>query len=128
MARALAREGLGVGVVAIEIVMDRLLQFGHAPERTAADALLRDLGEEALDEIEPGGAGRRGVHDRLEPGSVRRPHVNADVVSPHGRTLTDLRPLGNSSARWRTLETQSQRADNRKPVVKLLRSKVPVPI
>ena len=34
-------------------------------------------------------------NDRLELRPTRQAHVNADVVSPHGRTLTDLRPLGN---------------------------------
>jgi hypothetical protein len=32
---------------------------------------------------------------RFEPRSVCRADVDADVVSPHGRTLTDLRPNGN---------------------------------
>lgn len=44
-------EGPGVGVVVVEVVVDRLLKLGHASEDTAADALARDLGEEALDEI-----------------------------------------------------------------------------
>jgi len=47
-------EGLGIGVVAVEIVVDRSLKVGDAPEDAAADALGRDLGEEALDQIEPG--------------------------------------------------------------------------
>jgi hypothetical protein len=42
-------ERLRVGIVAVEIVVDSALEFGHASERAAADALLRDLGEEALD-------------------------------------------------------------------------------
>jgi len=52
-------EGLGVDVVAVEIVVDRVLQLRHAPEDATPDAFGRDLGEEALDHIEPGGA-RRG--------------------------------------------------------------------
>ena len=44
-------EGLGIGVVAVEIVADGLLQLGHAREDATADALLRDLGEEALDQV-----------------------------------------------------------------------------
>jgi hypothetical protein len=47
--------------VAVKIVEDGILELGHARERAAADALLRNLSEEALDEIEPGGAGRREV-------------------------------------------------------------------
>ena len=49
-------EGLGIGVMAVEVVVDRLLEVSNAPEGTAPDALARDLGEEALDQIEPGGA------------------------------------------------------------------------
>jgi len=52
-------EGLGISIVAVEIVMDRLLEVSHAPEDAAPDALGGDLGEEPLDQIEPGGAGRR---------------------------------------------------------------------
>lgn len=37
----------------------------------------------------------RARYDRLEPSPVQRAHANADVVSPHGRNLTDLRPHGN---------------------------------
>jgi hypothetical protein len=46
-------EGLGVGVVAVEIVMDGILELGNARERAAPDPLLRDLCEEALNQIEP---------------------------------------------------------------------------
>ena len=52
-------EGCWVGVVAVQIVVDGFLELGHARECATTDALLRDLGEEALDEIEPGGTGRR---------------------------------------------------------------------
>ena len=34
-------------------------------------------------------------NDRFKPRPVRRAHVEADVVSSHDRTLTDLRPHGN---------------------------------
>ena len=44
---------LGGGVVAQEIVVDRSLQLRDAGERAAPDALARDLGEEALDHVEP---------------------------------------------------------------------------
>ena len=63
--------------------MDRLLQLGDAGEGAAPDALARDLGEEALDEIEPGRAGRREVQlearmlgePRLHLGRLVRPVV-----------------------------------------------------
>mgnify|MGYP003401668128 CR=1 FL=1 len=41
-------EGFGVGVVVVEVVVDRLCKLGHAGEDAAADALFGDLGEEAL--------------------------------------------------------------------------------
>ena len=47
--------------MAVEIVVDRPLELGDAPEDAAPDALGGDLVEEALDEIEPGCAGRREV-------------------------------------------------------------------
>jgi hypothetical protein len=46
-------KGLWIGVVAVEMVVDGFLEPGEADEGAAADALLRDFGEEALDEIEP---------------------------------------------------------------------------
>ena len=46
-------EGLGIGIVAVEIIVDRLLELGDAPEDATPDALGRDLGEEALNEVEP---------------------------------------------------------------------------
>jgi hypothetical protein len=58
-------------MVVVEIVVDNALEFGHAPERAAADALLRDLGEEVLDEVEPGGARRREA--QMEPGMLGEP-------------------------------------------------------
>ena len=42
-------KGFRVGIVAIEIVVDGILEFGHARECAASNALLRDLREEALD-------------------------------------------------------------------------------
>ena len=47
-------EWLWFGIELIEVVVDRFLEFGDAGEDAASDALGRDLGEEALDEIEPG--------------------------------------------------------------------------
>jgi hypothetical protein len=41
--------------------MDRALQLAQMSERAALDAALRDLGKEALDLIEPTGAGWRKV-------------------------------------------------------------------
>jgi hypothetical protein len=45
----------------VEILVDGILELGRARECAASNALLRDLGEETLDQIEPRGAGRREV-------------------------------------------------------------------
>src|SRR5260221_381035 len=76
-------EGPGIGIAAVEIVVDCLLELGDAPEDAAPDALGGDLGEEALDEIEPGCARRREVQleapmlgePRLHLGRLVRPVV-----------------------------------------------------
>jgi hypothetical protein len=39
--------------MAVEVVVDRQLEVSNAPKDTAPDALRCDLGEEALDQIEP---------------------------------------------------------------------------
>jgi len=57
------------------VALSRRKNDPRAPDRLARAVAIRD--------------------DRLEPGPVRRPHANADVVSPHARALTHLRPFGN---------------------------------
>lgn len=53
-------ERFGLGIECFEVVHDGLLQFGDASEDAAADALIGDFGEEALDLVEPrGGCGRK---------------------------------------------------------------------
>ena len=47
-------EGFWGGIVLVEIVMDGGLQLRDALEDAAPDALAGDLGEEALDEVQPG--------------------------------------------------------------------------
>ena len=44
---------VGVGVAMVKVVVDCGFQLGHALEPAAPDALVRDLGEEPLDEVEP---------------------------------------------------------------------------
>ena len=46
-------EWLGLGVVVVEIVVDRSLQLSNAAECAAPDALSGDFGEEALHQVEP---------------------------------------------------------------------------
>ena len=43
----------GGSVVVQEVFADCLLQLGNAGEHAAPDALVRDLGEEPLDEVQP---------------------------------------------------------------------------
>ncbi len=65
-------EGLGVGVVVFEIIVDRALEVDDGVEHAAPDALSSDLGEEALDQIEPGRRGRREMHvEARMPGQPR---------------------------------------------------------
>ena len=54
-------EGIGRFVVFGEIGLDSGIQGGDAGEYAAAEAVACDLGEEALDQIEPRRAGRREV-------------------------------------------------------------------
>ena len=61
-------EWFGAGIVVVEIVADGALEIGDRVESAAPNALGHNLGEEALHEVEPGGAGRREVH--LEAGML----------------------------------------------------------
>ena len=67
-----------------EVADDRRFQFGNALEDAAADAVVGDLGEEAFDEIEPGGGGRGEVqvHTPMadEPGLDVRVLVGGVVI------------------------------------------------
>jgi hypothetical protein len=79
-------KGLGIGVVALKIVVDGILELRNAAESATADALLRDLREEALDEVEPGRAGRREVKMEtamLEELALYRGRLVRPVVVEH---------------------------------------------
>ena len=58
----------------LEVITDRLFEFGDAGEGAAPDALHRDLGEEALDEVEPRSASRREVE--MEARMFREPGLH----------------------------------------------------
>ncbi len=77
-------EGLRRFVVFGEIGLDSGLQGGDAGEHAAADAVSCDLGEEALDQIEPGRAGRREVQMEArmlcQPRFYGRSFVGAVIV------------------------------------------------
>ena len=65
-------EGLGVGVVVIEVVFDCGLQLDDGAEHAATDALSGNLGEKALYQVEPAGRGRRKMHvETRMPGQPR---------------------------------------------------------
>jgi len=67
-------EGLWLGVVLQQVVVDRVLEVVDAGVAAAADALCGDLGEEALDEVHPGRAG--GCEMQLEAGMLFQPGLH----------------------------------------------------
>jgi hypothetical protein len=72
-------ERLGVRIVAFEVVMDGFFQVRHAREDAPSDASSRDFGEEALDEIEPGGTRQREVE--VEAGMLSEPRGNPPFLT-----------------------------------------------
>jgi hypothetical protein len=59
-------EGLGVGIVVVQVFDNGALELRDALEGAAADAISSDLGEEPLNHIEPGGRG--GCEVQMEAG------------------------------------------------------------
>ena len=55
-------EGDGVGVVLFEVVVYGHLEIDDGAEDAATDAFSGDLGEESLDQVEPGRRGWREMH------------------------------------------------------------------
>jgi len=70
--------------VIFQVFYDSPLKVGDALENAAADTLSGDLGEKALDHIEPGSRGRRKVQMeagmRFDPTLHRRGLVSGVVV------------------------------------------------
>ena len=65
-------KGLGLSVVLVEVVIDVHLQLDDGTEHAATDAFSGDLGEKALDQVEPGRRGRREMHvESRMPGQPR---------------------------------------------------------
>src|SRR5262245_38460256 len=60
--------------MAVEIGVDGTLELGHARKCAASNALLRDLGKEALHQIEPRSAGRREV--QMETAMLAEPTLH----------------------------------------------------
>ena len=95
-----------------EIVHDGALEFGDALEDAATDAISGDLGEEALNHVEPGrrGRGEVQVEARMcpEPALYRRGLVSGIVVDDQMKIeiggvcgSISLRKRRNSRWRWR---------------------------
>jgi hypothetical protein len=74
-------EGLGLGVVDVDDFADRLLEPGDAAVRAAADLLLRELGEPALDAADATGSDRA-PHPRLQTPRRSRAWI-WDFLSTH---------------------------------------------
>jgi hypothetical protein len=97
-----------------QIFRDGILEFRDALECAASDTLSGDLGEEALDHVEPGRRGRCEVQMEarmfLEPTLHGRGLIGGMVVDNQmqietGRgLLIDLRKRTNSRCRWRGMQ------------------------
>src|SRR6266700_6820327 len=71
-------ERFGSLVVLGEVVLDGLLEFGQAVKDAAANALRGEVAEEALDHVEPRGAGRGEVD--MKAGMARQPVTDSRVL------------------------------------------------
>ena len=72
------RERLRSRIGEREVSLDRRDEFPRAPVRAAADLLLREGGEPALDEIEPGRTG--GSEVQMIPGTLGQPSPAPEFV------------------------------------------------
>ena len=96
-------ERLRVCIVMGHVVFDGYHQFLHAAKDAAAKALLRQLAEPALDEVEPRGAGRREVQFKARVGG--QPLANRFVLV--GRVVVQDDVQGEV-ARERTVEVPQE--------------------
>src|SRR5436309_7691309 len=65
-------EGFGIDIVVLQVGLNGRLEISHAFEDAAANGILCNEAEEALDLIEPGGGGRGEVEmDTLMPSQPR---------------------------------------------------------
>ena len=71
-------ERFGIGIVVFEVFLDGGFELRDALERAAADAVLGDQAEEALDLVEPGCRSRREVH--MEPLVPLEPDPDAGML------------------------------------------------
>ena len=102
-------EWFWIGIVAVEVVMDLSFQLRHASEDAAPDALGGDLGEEPLDQIEPGRARWREMHleattfgePRLHLGRLVRPVVVDHEMDVEVPLHAPVDPLQETDELWR---------------------------
>ena len=94
-------EGFVRAVVVVVIVVDCVFEFGDAFEDASSDALARDLGEEALDKVEPRRAGRREM--AMEAQMLDEPRLSRPTFcGSHGCRAQDARR--DASARNATVD------------------------
>src|SRR3977135_1683443 len=86
-------EWFRVVVVHAEVVLDRGYQVGDAVEGAAADGFGGDVGEEAFDQVEPGGRGWGEV--QVEAGVLGQPGL--DVGMAVGAVVVDDHVDGQAS-------------------------------
>ncbi len=115
-------EGLRLGVMLQEVVVDRAFEIVDAAVAATSDALCLDLGEEALDQVHPGCAGGREMQLKarmfLQPGKHLGRLVGCVVVE-HQMDVAGLftarsmrrRKVRNSFARWRGMHSPMTRPD-----------------
>ena len=86
-------EGLGIMIGLFDEAVDRSLELDDRAEDAALETALGELGEEALDGIEPGAGGRREVGDEarvaLQPRLDLRVLVGGVVVEDDVHDLAD---------------------------------------
>ena len=95
LCRSCPDKGLGRLVARFQVLVDGGLEFGNTAEYAAADALLCQLAEPALDEIEP--RRRRGNEVKVEAGVLREPLLHL-LMLMRGVVVHDQMQL---QRRWR---------------------------
>ena len=93
-ALAVQMKGLGLALWCGDVQVDGQLQFGHAGEAVALDAVLGDVAEEALDHVQPRGAGGREVHDEARMLGQPGLHVGVGVRGVVVHDQMQLQVLG----------------------------------
>ncbi len=81
-------EGFGVGVVGLEVILDRLGEVGDAVKHAAADCLVGELPQPALDEFQPRARGRvKCTGSRCSSSNRSPPGTLCDRLTTDGQTV-----------------------------------------